>query len=276
MKSPAKTFIHMDGHLIPADQFYIESLRPGVLSGQGVFETIKISGGRILLLPRHLNRLFHGLKDLKLKFPYVRSRIRTWMMETLKANELTDARVRLTVWEKNGIIKCSIIAQPLEPPSPRDYEQGWKAMMSSIRRNEESPLSHIKSINYRTFLEAYLQAKRKGCQEAILLNRRGQIAEGSRTNVFVIKGKILLTPPLKCGCLPGIMRQLVLTLARQLRVKARQAELMPEDLLSADEAFVTNALIGIVPLARLDGRKIGSGHAGPVTARLQKALQKFT
>jgi branched-chain amino acid aminotransferase len=168
-----------------------------------------------------------------------------------------------------------IVATSYTPPPPETYQAGFKAVVSSIRQNSQSPLSRLKSANYLNNLLARREAKAAGGDEALLLNERGSLCEGSTSNVFLVKGNSLVTPSQESGCLPGITRQAVIEIAAGLGISIVQREVQLEELMQADEAFVTNSLLELMPLREVDGRSLGRGtekeRRGGVTERLMIA-----
>lgn len=271
-----RRWIFLDGQMVSGDEIFLEELSPCVLKGQGVFETMRAYQGEIFLLQEHLDRLFRGLKVLKIKFPDSGKTITRRVYETLRRSRLKNARVRLTVWKGKGRPRISVIAFPYRPYSIGKYKEGFQASVSDVRRDETSVLTRVKSIDYRFFLKAYQKAVRQGRDEAILLNRKGELVEGTRTNIFFVKKGILFTPGLKCGCLNGITRQEILRLAREKGIPCSAGAKGLPCLLNCDEAFLTNSLIGIMPLTSLEGKRIHKGEAGPVTTELTQCYKKST
>jgi branched-subunit amino acid aminotransferase/4-amino-4-deoxychorismate lyase len=148
------------------------------------------------------------------------------------------------------------------------------AVTGSTRRNEASPLSRVKSLNYLDNLLAREEARRKGADEAILLNTRGFVAEGSASNVFLVGGEGLSTPSIESGALPGITRATVIELAREAGITCAECHVEATTLASAAEAFLTNSILGVMPLTRLDGRPIGSGGPGPTTRAISRLYEQ--
>lgn len=274
-----KPIIWLDGKLIEAKPSLLESLAPGVLKAEGVFETMRAREGKIPLLAAHLKRMSRGLKVLKLAPPVQVSRIRKHITRLLEVNRLQNAclpgrqaRARVMVWQKGGRRHCAIICEPFQAPGARQYSKGFKAMLTGGHRRQ-TPVP-VKSLDYKIFRESLRKARAAGFDEALLLNHKGELVEGSRTNIFLVKDNCLLTPPVASGCLPGVMRQVVLDRARRLKIRCVAKPLQERDLLEADEAFVTNALLGIMPLTRLGQKQIGIGKSGQVTGQLRKQLTK--
>ncbi|MBI5416232.1 MAG: aminotransferase class IV family protein [Candidatus Omnitrophica bacterium] len=268
-----KKFLWLDGKLVAAKPTLLESLTPGVLKAKGVFETMRVANGKAALLAAHLKRMSRGLKVLDLTPPKSFSTIPENIPRLLKVNRLKNARARLMVWQKNGRVHAAIIAEPLSPPTARQYKEGFKAMLTNGHRRQ-TPVP-VKSLDYAIFRKSLRKPRAAGFDEALLLNSKGELVEGSRANIFLVKDNVLLTPPVKSGCLPGIMRQAVLDRARGLKIRCRLRPLQPRDLFEADEAFVTNALLGVMPLTRLGSKPIGTGKPGPVTRRLRRQLTQM-
>ena len=179
-----------------------------------------------------------------------------------------NTRVRLTIWQDHKKTHASIVILPYEPFSRRKYEEGFKAVISPIRSHRSSRWSWVKSLDCLFLWQAYAEAKSKGYDEALILNAKGYLAEASRSNIFFVVKAELWTPALACGCLRGITRKVVITIARRMGMKVRTIPIKPEALGYAQEAFLTNSLLEIMPLTSVNGRRIGSGWAGPVTLQI--------
>jgi len=268
--------LFLDGLMIPTSKAFVEALSPGILLGQGVFETMRSYSGRIFALEEHFTRLFAGLESLKIKPPFSKQKIEDYLYLSLHTNRLKNARLRLTIWQTNSRVRISIVASPYRPPSPAIYKQGFTAEISDIVLRPRPRRPAIKSINYHSFMLAYRRARDKGHDEAILLNGEGYVAEGSRSNIFFVKDDTLYTPRLTCGCLNGITRHIVLTIAREIKIECQEVTIVPEELFRADEAFLTNSLIELMPLRCLQGQLIGKGTMGELTAKLLKSYRRLT
>ncbi len=269
-----KKVIFLDGLMIPATQAWVKMLSPGILSGAGVFETMRSYKGEIFALKQHLQRLYDGLKILKIQPPCLRKEMISYLNESLKVNNLKNARIRLIVWTAKKKTRISIAAFSYHPLLKEKYNQGFKAIFSDIRRDENAISSRIKTVNYLPLLMAQRKAKARGNDEAILLNSRGFVVEGSKTNIFYIKDKKLYTPALKSGCLNGITRQIVLKLAKKMDLQVSERLILPDNLFEADEAFLTNSLIEVMPLTVAQGQVIGSGKAGSLTKKVLKTYRQ--
>lgn len=271
--------VYLDGSLVPLSQARISPFDLGFLYGYGLFETMRAYSGHIFRLKRHLERLSQSAKLLGL--PLNAFDLEKACYDTLQANKLKDARIRLTV----SIGEGEVIPIPPKHPKPtvlvtaaryvplaeEAYRKGYKAVVSSIRQNSQSPLSRLKSANYLNNILARIEARAAGADEAILLNERGFLCEGSASNIFLVSKGNLITPGEESGCLPGITRQVVIELAQGLGISLAQREVRFEELLRAGEAFLTNSIMELMPLAEVDGKPIGRGE---VTGRLTQAYKK--
>jgi branched-subunit amino acid aminotransferase/4-amino-4-deoxychorismate lyase len=231
---------------------------------------MRLCRGDIFALEEHLARLFKGLKVLKIQSLYSRNELKRYLDRVIRANHFREARLRLSLWREEGRLRIAIVGEPYQGETRKKYLKGYQTTLSGIRR-VKTQFSHIKSLDYGCFRKAFLDAKEKGYDEAILLNHRGQLAEGSRTNIFFARNGILYTPAAHCGCLPGITRRIVLRLARQMGISCKMVAVGARVLQQAEEAFVTNSLLGVMPLTAVDGKKIGPHGAGPLTKKLMRA-----
>lgn len=274
--------VYLNGSLVPEFQARLSPLDYGFLYGYGLFETMRAYSGHIFRLEKHLDRLHRSAKFLGMDSDSVPD-LEKALYDTLRANNLSDARIRLTVsgGEGNTIPDLLahqaptvlIVASSYSPYPSQAYEQGFTAIVSRIRRNTQTPVSAIKSLNYLDSLLARREAKLAGADEAILLNEQGFLAEASTSNIFLASGDTLLTPSDDSGILPGITREAVLEIACSSGMKTMVRKVALEDLHQADEAFVTNSLIEIMPLTRVSSQVIGSGIAGKITQRLIEAYK---
>lgn len=263
-----KRVMFLDGKLVEAKPALRQSLTPGVLAAKGVFETMRACSGKVVFRDRHLRRMSRGLKVLNLSQPVSSRTISRHIRQLLRVNGLKDARVRLLVWRRRGRMHSAIISEKIKPVTEQQGRRGVKAMLAARRHHRETKVP-VKSLDYGLFRKSYEEATAAGFDEAILLNGKGELVEGARTNVFLVQRNVLYTPPIRCGCLPGVIRQAVIRRARGLGVRCAVKPLNARRLFDADEAFVTNAIWGVMPLIRVGRRVIGTGRPGPVTLRLR-------
>jgi len=280
-----KEIIYLNGDLIPSSEAKLSPFNHGFLYGYGLFETMRSYGGSIFRLDRHLSRLHDGAKTLGIARELTNFDLEKACYDVLKANNLSDARLRLTVTAGEGDIipnpdTCSgitvfIVARKLIPPPAESYQRGYKTIMSSYRRNSQSPLSRLKSTSYVENVLARQEARAAGVDEAVLLNEKGFVAEGSSTNIFLLSSQMLITPSIESGALPGITREAVLELAESIGIMTVVKQVELGELLTAGEAFLTNSILEIMALTRLDDKPIGSGKPGPVTQQLMSSYQEL-
>ncbi len=285
MNAKRQGALYVNGRLSSEDEPSVSALDRGFTLGDGVFETMRAPRGRIFRLAQHLARLRMGAAVLALALP-LDEELAAGLQRALAHLGEAPAIMRLTV--TRGIDKGRGIGLPTSstptvairatPASKRSSEaavKGYRARISPIRRNETSPLSRIKSCNYGDSVLARLEAQRLGCDEAILLNGRGEVACATTANVFAVKSDKLWTAPVESGVLPGITRACILELAATLRVDSSAAPFDRDFLLHADECFLTNSASGVVPVTEIDGRAVGSGHPGPATRELAASYERL-
>ena len=274
--------VYLNGSLIPLSQARISVLDYGFLYGFGLFETMRAYKGKVFRLDSHLSRLAGSAEVLG--FPVDTLELRSAVMDTLQANKLSDARIRITVSIGEGEITpdpstCSgptvlILAGNYQPHSEQVYQKGFRAIVSSICRNSQSPLARLKSANYLESMLARQEARAAGVDEALCLNEKGFLAEASMSNIFLVTDGILKTPVKESGILPGITRETVLELASQLGINSVEHNIRLDELLQTQEAFLTNSLIEVMPLTEVGGRPVGSGKPGLITRKLMAAYRE--
>lgn len=276
----------VNGELLPAGEAAVDPRDRGFTLGDGVFETIRVRGGAVLRIERHLSRLRAGAAVLGLS-PLPRDEdLADAITRTLAANGLTDAAVRLTV--TRGVPKSrGLLPHPEPSPSlvvhaepftgyPAElYDRGARAVVGSISRNEHSPLARVKSLNYLDNVLARREAEARGADDALLLNTAGDLACASAANLFLLLDGVLVTPSAASGALPGTLRGLVAAeLAPRAGLEVVERAVRPEELRAAEEVFLTNALLGIVPLTEVDGLPIRTGGPGSISAELLADLER--
>ena len=275
--------VYLNGELIPRSQAKISVADYGFLFGFGLFETMRAYQGRVFRLESHLDRLLHSAGSLGLSLKA--GELGGAVMDTIRANKLGDARIRLTVSAGQGAMTpdlstCArptvlVLAESYQPCSAEVYQKGLKAIISPIRRNSQSPLSRLKSTSYLDNILSRQQARAAGADEAICLNEKGLVAEASMSNVFLVKQGAVITPGLESGILAGITRQAVLELASRLGILACEQDIRQEEFYVTQEAFLTNSLIEVMPLTEVEGRAIAAAKPGPLTRRLMTAYKEL-
>ncbi|HDI10328.1 MAG TPA: branched-chain-amino-acid transaminase [Euryarchaeota archaeon] len=287
-ESEREVYVYIDGSFYPKDEAKISVFDHGFLYGDGVFEGIRVYNGLIFKLREHIERLYKSAKHIKLEIPIEKEEMINRVVEAVKKNGFKDAYIRLIVTRGIGDLgldprKCPkpsivIIVQPMGPLLGKEaQEKGAKAIISSIRRIPTDCLSaEIKSLNYLNSILARIEANEAGAHEAIMLDKRGFVSEGTGDNVFIVKDNKIITPPNTAGILEGITRNRVMELGRELGYEVSEEEITVHDLYTADEVFLTGTAAEIVPVVEINGRKIGNGRPGPVTKRLMEEFKKIT
>jgi branched-chain amino acid aminotransferase len=252
---------YWNGRLVPAAEVRIAPDDAGFLFGDGLFETLRVDGGRPRDLSAHLDRLLAGLERLGIATPESRCDLGRAVAEVAEASPRPLARLRITISRGTAAGPTHLItASPYEPPG----EPVAVVLLADCRIDSRSPLAGLKSLCYQNNRVALRKAEARGAFEALLLNEHGRLAEGSRSNVALILPEGIFTPPVSEGCLPGTVRR------RLLEGGAlRERPLALEDLAAAGGLLLMNSLIGVLPVARLDGREI---PVDPEAARLRALL----
>ena len=260
--------IWLNGALVEEGDACVSPADHGFLVGDGVFETLRWYDGRPFDLDAHLARLAEGAATMRITAPPPSGLARA-AHAVVEANGLRDARMRITLTSGTGPPGLArgtgpptvlIVALPLVPWPPTST-----AATSRLRRDDQSPLSGVKTVSLAESVAALAEARAAGADEALLLNSRGEVCEATTANVFLVHDGVAATPPLDAGCLGGITREHVLQLG------AVERTLMPADIATAEEAFLTSSTREVQPLVAVDGRPVGDGQPGPVTGRLANA-----
>lgn len=280
-------WVYVSGEYVLKDKAKISVFDHGFLYGDGVFEGIRVYGGRVFRLEEHLQRLWESARAISLEVPLSRVKLKEKVLETLRRNELRDAYIRLIVSRGKGDLgldpgKCSqaeviIITDKISIYAEELYEKGLEVIIASTRRNIPSALNcRIKSLNYLNNILAKIEATREEMPEAVMLNKDGYVAECTGDNIFIVKEKKLVTPPIWMGILKGITRDVVIELAQKEGIAVEENIFTPFALYNSDECFLTGTAAEVIPVTRVDGRTIGEGVAGPVTKKLMEKFRQLT
>tara|TARA_B100000902_G_scaffold167373_1_gene162126 strand:+ start:483 stop:1349 length:867 start_codon:yes stop_codon:yes gene_type:complete len=270
--------IYLNGDYVEKEDAKVSVFDHGLLYGDGVFEGIRLYDGCVFKLDEHLERLEHSAKAILLNLPLSREELSEAVCETCRRNELRNGYVRLVVTRGPGHLGLTpdgcgppnviIIADEIQLYPEEFYENGLKIISVPTRRINASALPPaVKSLNYLNNILAKIEAKRVGFQEALMLNDKGEVAECTGDNVFILSKGVLFTPPLDAGSLRGITRATVLDLADELEVPYREQALTRYDLWTADECFLTGTAAEVIPCVEVDHRPIGNGQPGEMTRR---------
>jgi branched-chain amino acid aminotransferase len=279
--------IYLDGQFLDEPDAKISVFDHGLLYGDGVFEGIRFYNGRVFLLEDHLDRLYDSAKAILLTVPLERDAMREMVLETCRQNGLRDGYIRLVITRGKGDLglnpnKCPkptifCIAASIELYPEKYYTEGLRVNTVPTQRISPAMLSPaIKSLNYLNNILAKIEGNLYGAQESIMLNAQGYVAECTADNIFVIKKDRIFTPHISDGALGGITRRLMFDLAKELGREIQETNLTRYDLFVADELFATGSGAEVVPISDVDGRKIGPGRVGPITAEFIKAFKART
>lgn len=233
--------------------------------GRGVFETMRAYKNKIVHLDGHIERLQRSAKLIEIRSLYPKDKLKRIIYKAVSLRGIKDAHVRITLWGQDNNSGILIAAKEYRSYSQQEYNAGFSAAISEFRQDENSLLTRIKSTSRILYQLSLGQAKKRGFDEALILNSRGFIAEASRSNIFLVKSGDLFTPALACGCLDGITRWVVFDLARKSNIKTYEGKFVPQDLYAADEAFLSNSLMGLMPIVSLERKKIGEAKCGRLT-----------
>ncbi len=279
--------VYLNGKFVDQSKATVSIFDHGVLYGDGVFEGIRSYNRLIFKLDEHIDRLFESAHTIMLKVPLTKPQLISVITRSLRINRLRNAYIRLVVTRGVGDLgldprKCKkptvfVIADTITLYPKKLYARGLDLVTVATQRNIPEALNpQIKSLNYLNNILAKIEAINAGYQEAIMLSPSGYVTECTGENLFVVKGRQLLTPPPYIGVLRGITRQTVMELAAGQQLDVQEDLLTRHDLFNADELFLTGTAAEIVPVVTVDGRTIGSGRPGPVTRRLQLAFRQVT
>lgn len=263
-------FVYLNDRILPASDAKISVFDHGFLYGDGIYETMRVYEGVVFMLDEHLRRLHRSASLIGLDLPKDMSGIKLAVYETLQANSLTNAYVRLTVSRGYGPIGLDpdlckeptfvVIANEFKNYPHAYYSEGLSLLTASTRRNLREALNpQIKSLNFLNNILAKIEAKRAGAYEAVMLNSDGYLAEGSISNIFFVSEGILHTPSTGCGLLDGITRSIVMDIAAKNGIEVKEGEFTPEMLYRADEVFITNTTMEIMPVNRVDAARFRVG-----------------
>lgn len=266
--------VWINGRLQDAGEAKVSVNDRGFLYGDGVFETMRSYAGVVFKIDRHLNRLFKSLEILKIRQSYSKTEFKKAVYRTLGANGLKNAYIRLTITRGDASPTAVIVVREFEGYPATIYRSGITATIANTRQNEYSPLAGIKSLNFLNYIISKEEAKTGGFDDAILINTKGDIAEGSTSNVFMVKKNELITPSISCGILPGITRSVVIEIAGRMKMKVEERRISPKELLSASEVFLTNSLVEVLPVTKIGAKRIAKGSPGDLTKLLHISYQK--
>jgi branched-chain amino acid aminotransferase len=276
----------LNGEVTPAETAAISVYDRGFLYGDSVFETIRTYGGKPFALGEHLARLERSAERVFIPLPVSQATIAAEVEQGLALCQNDDSFVRVMLTRGTGPLGLDpdlaekpnriVLVEPFVPPPREAYEQGIEAIVvHAARAADATPAAGAKVANYLTSLLAIREARRRGAVEAIIVDARGSVLEGTTSNVFLVKDGELVTPPENAGILAGITRAYVLRAAADVGVKTALRDVRETELFGADELFISSTLREVLPVVRLEGRAIATGRPGVVTRRLHEAFRKY-
>jgi len=280
------TLIYLDGQWLDKDSARISVFDHGLLYGDGVFEGMRVYGGRTFRLAEHVDRLYDSAQAIMLTVPMSREAMIAVTEEGVRRAGLQDGYLRHVITRGVGDLgldprKCPtatviIIFDVIAIWPPERYEQGLTLITAGTPINQREALSpRVKSLNYLNHILAKVEATNAGADDAIMLDAGGHIAEATGMNLFVWKHDVLYTPAVYAGLLKGVTRDVIIELAREAGYRVKETLLNRYDLYTAEEAFLTGTAAEVAPIRAVDGRVIGGGKAGPVTRDLRARFQKL-
>ena len=274
--------VFLNDKLVDIDKACISVTDSGFLYGAGIFETMRSYNGVVFALKDHLDRLFFSAKSLSINNTYDKKFITDAIYKTLRANKLADARLRLTLTggpmsqpEEQRPATLLITAMKLQPYPPEYYRNGVLVVLCPFRQNTTEPIYRHKTTNYFSRMLGLRLAHEKRAAEALWFTVDNRLAEGCISNVFLVKDSVLYTPPIETPVLAGVARKTVCQLALQKSIKLIEKDLSIDDLLAADEIFLTNVIMQIMPVSKVEKHTAGDGKPGPMTKKLQKYFDDF-
>lgn len=280
---------NINGRIQPLGAASIPVLDHGFLYGDSVFETMRTIGGRPFQLSKHIDRLFHSAEGLSLKIPFTKKALTDEIFRTIqsyyKKYPKSELYVRVVMTRGYGDIGFDpklcprptllVIIKKFRPLSPKFYKDGMSVAIVPIIRNHPRALDpNIKSGNYLNNVLAYIEAKKRGANDAILLNEEGFLTEASNSNLFLVKDDVVMTPSIESGILKGLTRAFIIEVAKKHGITVEERKIKEEELFCADECFISSVLKRILPVTRCNARPIGSGAVGTTTKQLMTLFER--
>jgi len=279
--------VNVNGRITADRDAVISIFDHGFLYGEGIYETLRTYNGRPFLYDRHMRRLRRSAQMIVLDLPFTDDDLATQVHQTMEAARLGKEEAYIRVLVTRGVGELTydpkatpapsvvIIVKPNVDPPAETFEKGVKVCLSPFLRNHPGSVNPmIKSNNLLNNALAMQEALRRGGTEAIMRNYRGELTECTQSNFFIVKNGAALTPPLEAGLLPGITREFIFEVGRDVGVPVKEQVLRDDDLFAAEECFLTSTTKEAVPIVQVDDRKIGSGVPGPVTKKLLEGFRR--
>ena len=263
--------VYLNDRVVPSAEAKISVFDHGFLYGDGIYETMRAYDGVVFMIDEHIRRLFRSASLIGLDIGKNADEVKLAIYETMQANNLKAAYVRLTISRGAGAIGLDpalcksptfvVMAHEFKDYPKTYYEEGLRLIFSSVRRNLKEALNpQIKSLNFLNNILAKIEAIKADVDESLMLNAAGFLSEGTISNIFFVKDDILCTPSVECGILDGITRTIVLEIASRNGITAKEGEFRPEDLYAASEVFITNSTMEVMPVRRVDDKHFKAGE----------------
>jgi len=279
--------IYVDGKFYAEADAKVSVFDHGLLYGDGIFEGIRFYDGRVFRLEEHIDRLWDSARSICLEIPMSKTEMTEALLETIRQNDLRDGYIRQIVTRGVGNLglnptQCKrpsviIIVAQIALYSEAVYQNGLTVVTCATRRTNPASLNPaVKSLNYLNNVMARIEANLAGADEALMLNDAGNVAECTADNVFIIKRGQIFTPPITAGALRGITRSVAFEIAAELGIKISEVDITRHDVFIADECFLTGTAAEVIPVIKADGRAIGDGKPGPITARTIARFREMT
>jgi branched-chain amino acid aminotransferase len=279
--------IYINGKYYDKAEARVSVYDHGLLYGDGVFEGIRVYGGKVFRLRQHVDRLFESARAIYLEIPLTPEQMAEAIVATVRANAKQDGYIRAVVTRGSGSLgldprkttdpQVIVIVDDITLYPPELYEHGMEIVTAATIRNHPNAVNpRVKSLNYLNNVMAKVEGVRAGCQEALMLNHKGEVAECTGDNVFLVRHGVLKTPPLDAGILEGVTRNAVIELAGAADIPVQETPLTRHDVYTADECFLTGTAAEVIPVVKCDGRVIGSGKPGPITRQLRERFHALT
>jgi len=279
--------IYINGKLFDKAEAKVSVYDHGFLYGDGVFEGIRVYDGKVFKHREHIDRLYESARHIGLEIPMNREQMMDAVNSTVAANSKVNGYIRLIVSRGAGTLgldprktsdpQVICIVDDITMYPPEMYDNGLEIVTAATIRNHPNATNpRIKSLNYLNNILAKMEGIRAGCVETLMLNHKGEVAECTGDNIFLVKRGVLMTPPRDAGILEGITRNTVMDLARQAGIKVEEPALTRHDVYAADECFLTGTAAEVIAVVKCDGRPIGSGKVGPITRQLRERFTQLT
>ncbi len=272
-------YIYLNNSFVPKEEAKVSVFDHGLMYGDGIFETLRSYNGTVFRIDSHIDRLFGSADMIRLAIPKGKDELKEVIYQSLKINRLKEAYIRISITRGEGEIGLDpdlckeptfiVISKPLTPFQEEIYRSGVMIVISAVRRMPPDALDPaIKSLNFLNNIMARISAKDKNAFDALMLNAQGYVTETTTANIFIVKKGLIITPPLSSGILKGITRSAIILISRAIGIDLLEQDILPSDLYKADETFLTNTSLEIMPVVGIDGNLIGDGRPGEITRRL--------